>query len=163
MGTIKYNVPNLCSILITAEDGQITQLYFQGGSSTPENLKESACNQADSNVLNILTNQLDAYFAGELKSFTVPINPKGTPFRKQVWQALQTIPYGKTISYKQLAEKINHPKAVRAVGGANHNNPISLIIPCHRVIGASGKLVGYGGGLEVKEFLLRHEGPTHVH
>ena len=101
--------------------------------------------------------ELDEYFAGELQRFTVPIMAKGTSFREGVWDALSLIPYGQTISYMDLAISINKPRAVRAVGGANHHNPISIIIPCHRVIGKNGKLVGYGGGLDVKEFLLLHE------
>jgi len=156
MGTIKYVPPigNIGGILISARDGAITELYFNGGRTTPETLQESLPSPADAHVLNTLSQELDAYFAGKLKAFTVPLRPQGTPFRMGVWQALQTIPYGETISYKELALRIGNPAAIRAVGGANHHNPISIIIPCHRVIGANGKLVGYGGGIEVKEFLL---------
>jgi len=156
MSTIKYVSP-VGDILLSATGGAITQLYFVGGRTTPESLKETPAVDDDTEVLELLVKELDAYFAGKLKEFTVPVNPSGTAFRKIVWEALQTIPYGQTISYKQLAERINNPSAIRAVGGANHNNPISIIIPCHRVIGADGKLVGYGGGLGVKEFLLEFE------
>ena len=156
MSTIKYTSP-VGDTLISATGGFITQLYFVGGRTTPENLKETSVTGENANVLALLVAELDAYFAGALKEFTVPVNPVGTAFRKTVWDALCTIPYGETISYKQLAQRINNPAAIRAVGGANHNNPISIIIPCHRVIGADGKLVGYGGGLDAKEFLLEHE------
>ena len=101
--------------------------------------------------------QLEEYFAGRRKNFDLPLCPEGTVFQKKVWEALETIPYGETWSYKQVAEKVNSPKAYRAVGMANNKNPISILIPCHRVIGASGKLVGYGGGLEIKEYLLNLE------
>jgi len=155
MITIKYVSP-VGSILLSANDGAITQLYFDGGITTPPSLQESASRPgvSDAHVLDTAVKELDAYFAGRLKEFTVPLCPQGTPFRTRVWQALQEIPYGETISYKQLALNIGNPAAIRAVGGANHHNPISIIIPCHRVIGANGKLVGYGGGIEVKEFLL---------
>lgn len=101
--------------------------------------------------------QLSEYLKGERKAFDLPLKPRGTDFQKRVWRALCDIPYGETRSYKQIAEAIGNPKAVRAVGMANNRNPITIIVPCHRVIGANGKLVGYGGGLEMKEFLLRLE------
>jgi len=101
--------------------------------------------------------QLTEYLKGERQKFDLPLNPKGTDFQKRVWRALCDIPYGETRSYKQIAEAIGNPKAVRAVGMANNRNPITIVVPCHRVIGADGKLVGYGGGLEMKEFLLRLE------
>ena len=98
--------------------------------------------------------QLQAYFKGELKSFDVPLEIAGTEFQKRVWSALRTIPYGQTRSYSQIAAQISAPQAVRAVGAANGRNPIPIIVPCHRVIGASGSLVGFGGGLEWKRLLL---------
>lgn len=101
--------------------------------------------------------QLNAYFAGKLHEFNLPLKAAGTPFQEAVWQALTSIPYGKTVSYKDIAEQVNLPKAARAVGMANGRNPISIIIPCHRVIGTNGKLTGYGGGLHRKEWLLEHE------
>lgn len=101
--------------------------------------------------------QLDAYFAAELKKFDLPLMPKGTVFQESVWQALTKIPYGETWSYAQLATHIGKPKASRAVGAANGVNPIPVIIPCHRVIGSSGKLTGFGGGLETKQYLLSLE------
>lgn len=101
--------------------------------------------------------QLEAYFAGSLQKFDLPLAPSGTPFQKSCWEALLTIPYGETRTYSDMAAAVGNPKARRAVGSANHHNPISIIIPCHRVIGKSGRLVGYGGGLDVKEMLLALE------
>ncbi|MGD9905582.1 MAG: methylated-DNA--[protein]-cysteine S-methyltransferase [Vicinamibacterales bacterium] len=98
--------------------------------------------------------QLTAYFAGRLRTFDLPVEPAGTPFQRRVWRALQDIPYGETESYGALAQRLGDAKAVRAVGLANGANPISIVIPCHRVIGASGALVGYGGGLPAKRALL---------
>ncbi|HDX9580379.1 TPA: methylated-DNA--[protein]-cysteine S-methyltransferase [Bacillus pseudomycoides] len=102
--------------------------------------------------------ELDEYFHKKRTEFTVPLQAKGTSFQKQVWNALCSVPYGKSASYLDIAEKIGNPKAVRAIGGANSRNPISIIVPCHRIIGKSGKLVGYEGGLWRKEWLLKHEG-----
>ena len=103
-------------------------------------------------------NQLKEYFAGTRKKFDVPLDVEGTEFQKRVWKELQKIPYGKTISYKTLSEKLGDVKSIRAVGTANGKNPIAIIIPCHRVIGADGKLIGYAGGLDIKEKLLHLEG-----
>lgn len=101
--------------------------------------------------------QLSDYFDGELKTFDLPLKLSGTPFQLRTWAALQTIPYGKTCSYGDIAKQIGNGKANRAVGMANHNNPISIVIPCHRVIGANGSLTGYGGGLPIKRQLLELE------
>ncbi|MDR0295649.1 MAG: methylated-DNA--[protein]-cysteine S-methyltransferase [Prevotellaceae bacterium] len=101
--------------------------------------------------------QLDAYFKGKLQEFRLPLHFDTTPFTLNVWHALQDIPYGTTISYGELAERVNDPKAARAVGHANSNNPFVIVIPCHRVIGAQGELVGYRWGLERKQWLLAHE------
>lgn len=101
--------------------------------------------------------QLQEYFSGKRKIFDLPLAPSGTEFQQKVWSSLQKIPYGKTNSYKEIAESIGNIKAARAVGMANNKNPILILIPCHRVIGANGKLVGYAGGLEVKEKLLKIE------
>ncbi len=102
--------------------------------------------------------QLHAYFAGELRRFDLPLDMVGTEFQKRVWRELETIPYGETRSYRQIAEGIGAPRAVRAVGAANGSNPLPIVIPCHRVIGSGGKLVGYGGGLPLKRRLLELEG-----
>lgn len=101
--------------------------------------------------------QIAAYFRGELRTFDLPLRMLGTDFQKEVWRALQTIPFGQTYTYRQIAEKVGRPNAVRAVGGANNRNPLAIIVPCHRVIGTNGQLVGYRGGLHRKELLLAHE------
>lgn len=101
--------------------------------------------------------QLQEYFEGKRKDFDIPMEAKGTEFQKSVWDQLLKVPYGETCSYGEIAKRIGNPKASRAIGMANNRNPISIIIPCHRVIGASGKLVGYGGGLDIKEKLLKLE------
>lgn len=108
-------------------------------------------------VLQQAVRELDDYFAGNRRDFTVLLAPHGTDFQQNVWQALQTIPFGETCSYSDIAQQIGKPDAVRAVGAANGQNPLSIFIPCHRVIGKSGKLTGYAGGLEVKRILLAHE------
>ena len=101
-----------------------------------------------------MARQLDEYFAGNRKIFDIPLYLQGSPFQLKVWEALQAIPYGEVVTYKDIADSIGNPKAVRAVGMANHNNPIAIIVPCHRVIGVGGKLVGYAGGLDIKQYLL---------
>jgi methylated-DNA-[protein]-cysteine S-methyltransferase len=101
--------------------------------------------------------QLRAYFDGERTTFALPLRMSGTPFQRMVWDALLTIPFGTTISYAEQARRIGRPEATRAVGAANGRNPIAIIVPCHRVIGSSGMLTGYGGGLMLKEWLLNHE------
>lgn len=98
--------------------------------------------------------QLAAYFAGELTAFDLPLAPAGTPFQLAVWQGLRAIPYGRTVSYGELARRIGAPRAVRAVGAANGQNPLAIVLPCHRVVGRDGRLTGYGGGLAVKDALL---------
>jgi len=102
--------------------------------------------------------QLDAYFDGTLREFNLPLTPRGTGFQLAVWEALTHIPYGQTIAYRDLAIRIGNPAAVRAAGAANGANPLPIVIPCHRVIGADGSLTGFGGGIETKRWLLRHEG-----
>ena len=118
-------------------------------------IKDIAVNETP--LLKEAEKQLQQYFEGNRKYFDLSLSPVGTEFQKSVWKVLQTIPYGATWSYKQVAEKIGSPKAARAVGMANNRNPISIFIPCHRVIGANGKLVGYGGGLDIKRRLLNIE------
>jgi methylated-DNA-[protein]-cysteine S-methyltransferase len=113
--------------------------------------------QPDHPILSAAQQQLSEYFAGARQQFDLPLDFEGTSFQKQVWQALLAIPYGETRSYKQIAEQLGNPKAVRAVGAANGKNPISIIAPCHRVIGSSGKLVGFAGGLANKDILLKIE------
>ncbi len=108
-------------------------------------------------ILDEARRQLDAYFAGKIQRFNLPLAPRGTPFQERVWMALRDIPYGETCSYSDIAAAVGAPRAVRAVGGANGNNPISIIVPCHRVIGAGGALTGFGGGIDRKRYLLTHE------
>jgi len=160
MASLCYNSP-IGPLLIAEEDGYIVEISFMKA-DTRKKFKDSErqldpLEESIAPVAATCIAELKAYFAGELKEFTVPIKLIGTNFRKKVWAALMTIPYGQTISYKQLAERIDNPKAVRAVGGANHHNPISIIVPCHRVIGADGSLTGYGGGVDNKSFLLELE------
>ena len=108
-------------------------------------------------ILQRAITELNEYFEKSRITFTIPLEPQGTPFQQQVWQQLQTIPYGQTYSYSDIASAINQPRAVRAVGAANGRNPLSIFIPCHRVIGKNGKLTGYAGGMQTKKFLLDFE------
>ncbi|MEM6885499.1 MAG: methylated-DNA--[protein]-cysteine S-methyltransferase [Verrucomicrobiota bacterium] len=110
-------------------------------------------------VITRVADQLNEYFQGSRTAFDIPLCPDGTEFQLQAWQELTRIPYGKTISYQDQAIALGDPNKVRAIGGANGRNPISIIVPCHRVIAKNGKLQGFGGGLKIKEFLLRHENP----
>jgi methylated-DNA-[protein]-cysteine S-methyltransferase len=116
--------------------------------------------ERDPSALSEVVAELSAYFEGSLTDFSVRLDLRGTPFQVQVWEALRSVPYAQACAYKDIAARIGSPKAVRAVGGANNRNPVPIIVPCHRVIGAAGAMVGYGGGLEIKTFLLRHEGYT---
>lgn len=131
-------------------DGALAWLSF--GADVPKNARAH-----ESELLKETSLQLKEYFEGARREFSIPIKLKGTEFQQKVWQALSTIPYGQTRSYRDIALQVESPKAVRAVGGANHRNPVSIIIPCHRVIGANGSLTGYGGGLDKKEALLALE------
>lgn len=144
-----YQTP-LGDVMAVEENGY---LIFLGFDTVPP----SNTVNVKSPLLKQLEKELTAYFNKTLSSFSIPIKLNGTHFQQKVWQALQTIPYGETISYQELACRIGHPQACRAVGMANHHNPVSIIVPCHRVIGKSGKLIGYGGGLDKKEFLLKLE------
>jgi len=114
--------------------------------------------EGDHPMLDVVAAQLDQYFAGERRRFDLPLSPEGTAFQRAVWHALAKIPFGETISYAQLAAHIGKPTSVRAVGAANGRNPIPIVLPCHRVIGADGSLTGFGGGLPTKRFLLELEG-----
>jgi methylated-DNA-[protein]-cysteine S-methyltransferase len=122
--------------------------------------KGTAPSQNRNPILKNACLQLGEYFAKKRQSFDLPLELNGTHFQKSVWRALQNIPYGETCSYQDIAKATGNPRAVRAVGGANNKNPMAIIIPCHRVIGASGDLVGFGGGLKKKEFLLGLEKPA---
>jgi methylated-DNA-[protein]-cysteine S-methyltransferase len=133
---------------IAERDGRITNLYFESD-ELPQDMQ--IC---ETPILIEASQQLKDYLAGKLKEFTLPLEPAGTPFMKQVWKCLCEIPYGKTATYKELAVKIGAPKAARAVGLSNNRNPIPIFIPCHRVIGSDGSLTGYRGGLELKQKLI---------
>ena len=122
------------------------------------NRTEEALCSPEEPLLEDCARQLAEYFSGARRVFDLPLHPVGTAFRIKVWSELQQIPYGQTITYGELARRVGNARGSRAVGGANHHNPISIIIPCHRVIGADGSLTGYGGGLDMKEALLRLEG-----
>ena len=138
--------------LTVAENGQaITNLYFHEEAAPQDAIYE------ETELLREAGLQLAAYLAGERKGFDLPFAPQGTVFMKQVWEALLTIPYGETRTYREIAEAIGSPTAVRAVGNANSKNPLSIFIPCHRVIGSKGELTGYLGGLKAKQFLLELE------
>ncbi|MDD2782360.1 methylated-DNA--[protein]-cysteine S-methyltransferase [Sulfuricurvum sp.] len=134
----------LGQMIASADEHAITSLDF--GNTSVAN--------SDHPLLLRLEVELYEYFAGKLKTFTLPLDPHGTPFQKEVWETLLSIPYGETISYAQEAEQFGNPKAVRAVANANGRNPIAILIPCHRVIATGGGLGGYSGGIEKKEFLL---------
>lgn len=134
------------TLTLTEEEGALTGLYFGRLSRQGQEVL--------SPVLEETARQLSEYFSGKQREFSLPLSPKGTKFQLRVWRALETIPYGETRSYGDMARLIGSPKACRAVGMANHRNPISIIVPCHRVVGANGSLTGYGGGLDVKRFLL---------
>ena len=151
MKYIKYYDTPFKRVKIIEEDNKIIRLSFD----EKDNFGEFELK--DTELLNQTTKQLDEYFEGKRKKFELSLNPSGTEFMKKVWKALEEIPYGETKSYKQIAETIKNPKASRAVGMANNKNPIPIIIPCHRVIGANGELVGYALGLEMKKLLLELE------
>jgi methylated-DNA-[protein]-cysteine S-methyltransferase len=138
---------------LTASPDGLRMIEFRPEERAPEGRR----NDRNSTVLET-ARQLRAYFDGELKDFRLTLDMVGTPFQKSVWRELERIPYGRTRSYRELACVIGAPKAVRAVGAANGANPIPIVVPCHRVIGSSGKLVGFGGGLELKRRLLELEG-----
>jgi len=154
MGTLNLYAQNNCIIRLDFKQS------FEAEDLIVKYLTNRAVEEGSCPVLEELRAELDEYFAGSRIDFTVPHRLHGTDFQRRVWEQLRMIPYGQTVTYGQLAARIDQPKASRAVGGANHNNPISIVIPCHRVIGAGGHLTGYGGGLERKEFLLRLEQTT---
>ncbi len=132
-------------------DGVLTRLHMEDPSEPPDVLDDWV---HDPSAFSTAREQLSAYFAGDLTRFDLEVDASGTPFQKRVWTALTEIPYGQTASYIDIARKIGSPNASRAVGSANRCNPIGIVVPCHRVIGASGKLIGYAGGLDRKQKLL---------
>lgn len=141
-------------LTLTAVEGRLTGLHMAGQAHSPV---ERSGWREDPAAFREAAAQLQAYFAGELTDFDLPLDMRGTEFQRRVWDGLRQIPYGETWSYAQLADKVGNRKACRAVGLANGRNPVGIIVPCHRVIGANGTLTGYGGGLDRKAWLLAHE------
>ena len=142
-------------LLLRARADALTGLFFQASRAVTD-LPSRTAVQFD--VLDSAEAQLDEYFRGRRRSFDLPLAPEGTAFQQSVWSLLQEIPYGRTLSYGKLASALGDPNKSRAVGLANGSNPIGIIIPCHRVVGADGSLTGFGGGITVKRWLLLHEG-----
>lgn len=151
MDTFFYTSP-VGIIKITASDSGIVSLNFERKS-----LVRTQKNKITNKHLKECIRQLDEYFSGERTLFDLPLDATGTPFQKKVWDALRKIPHGQTVSYVDIARRIGKPKASRAVGGANNKNPVAIIVPCHRVVGKNGDLIGYAGGLIKKKWLINHE------
>ncbi len=145
----------LGTLLLAATERGVSGIYFEQHSHFAGSQGWVACPEHE--LLLRVGRELDEYFAGQRRTFDLPLDPEGTPFQREVWHGLRQIPWGETRDYGQLAKDIARPKAVRAVGAANGRNPLSIVVPCHRVIGKSGDLVGYAGGLARKRFLLELE------
>jgi len=133
----------------------LMRVDFQGGDRP---VQPGHTWQEDTGLLDSAKHQLQEYFQGQRQSFTLPLAPPGTPFQQRVWQELQRIPFGTTLTYRELAQCLGMPQAARAVGHANGRNPLAIVIPCHRLIGSDGHLHGYAGGITLKQRLLQHEG-----
>ena len=141
--------------LVAGDDG-LHGVYFEQHRHPP---RSNGWTHAPHNPTLVATRaQLAEYFAGTRTTFDLPLAPRGTPFQQRVWTALRAIPFGETVSYLDIARQLGDPKATRAVGAANGRNPLSIVVPCHRVVGTSGALTGFGGGVERKRWLLSHEG-----
>jgi len=149
-------------LLLAATDQGLRFLLFDKGKLPKKTSKDELWIESPEKLLPY-QEQLRAYFQGELREFTCKLDLIGTEFQKKCWNALLTIPHGKTCSYAEIARQVGNPRAFRAVGQAHHNNPIAIIVPCHRVVTSSGTLGGYGGGLEIKDKLLRLEGVHDFH
>lgn len=148
-------------LLLAASDDGLRAIVFHA--SRHEAARVRAWREGGHPLLDETRRQLDEYFEGRRTAFDLPLAPEGTPFQRRVWHTLATIPYGQTVSYAELAGRIGQPGASRAVGAANGRNPLPIVLPCHRVIGADGSLTGFGGGLPVKRFLLELEGALPRH
>jgi methylated-DNA-[protein]-cysteine S-methyltransferase len=148
--SVYYNSP-LGNIRISASGDMITELHFL------DEIDSAPADRTAAHILKQCTEQLDQYFKGDLNAFNIPLSNEGTAFQQRVWNALCDIPYGRTISYMELSKRLGDTKAIRAVGTANGKNKIAIIVPCHRVIGSNGNLVGYAGKLWRKQWLLAHE------
>ena len=151
MTTLDSPIGNLT---LTAREGWITGLHMEDANHAPTDWDSW---ERDDSLFEEAAAQVRAYLAGDLKHFDLPLRLEGTDFQRRVWKGLQGIPYGETISYGELARRVGNAKACRAVGLANGRNPVAIIVPCHRVIGADGTLTGFGGGLDRKKWLLDHE------
>lgn len=145
-----YYLSPVGTLCVEADAEAVTGLHIAKSSANGE------CRENE--LIRDTIRQLKEYFAGKRRQFTVPLRAEGTDFQQAVWEALRRIPYGETRTYGEIATAVGRPGACRAVGGANHKNPIMILIPCHRVIGADGSLTGFGGGLDIKEKLLMLEG-----
>jgi methylated-DNA-[protein]-cysteine S-methyltransferase len=153
---IRYDYQSPIGVLaLVADDAALRGLSFESGKHGGP---PADAQQGTNAIIDATRRQLDAYFAGRSKAFDLPLAPDGTDFQKRVWRVLATIPFGESRSYGEIAATIGAPRASRAVGAANGRNPIPVIVPCHRVIGADGSLTGFGGGMERKRFLLALEG-----
>ncbi len=153
---IAYLETPLGPLKVRADSCGITGVDFVGRGE-PNPGRPADPREAMPKVLRTALVELDEYFRGMRRSFSLPLVLEGTPFQRKVWAALLRIPYGRTLSYREVAAAVGNARATRAVGGANHRNPISILVPCHRVVGSDGRLTGYGGGLWRKEWLLAHE------
>jgi len=153
----RYDSPLGTYILVSSPHGLVRVLPEAENSRVPRWQRYGANRQNGGEHNEAAADQLQEYFAGRLRKFSVPLDLRGTPFQRQVWEQLGHIPYGETRSYRQIAQALGRPKAARAVGQATGSNPVAIIVPCHRVIGANGRLTGYGGGLPRKQDLLELE------
>lgn len=162
MQYITYYDSPLGRMLLSADDAGLTGVWFEGQKYYARTIEKEDFEEVEVSVLSLAKNWLNLYFTGHIPDFEVPLHPKGTDFQKEVWDILCAIPYGQVMTYKEIAEQIAKQKGLsrmsaQAVGGAVGHNPISIIIPCHRVVGSDGKLTGYAGGLARKEKLLAME------
>ena len=152
MSCYSYIESPVGTLLLTGDGRRLNEILFPNKDRRPD-----AAAEQRAEPFREVARQLAAYFEGTLQKFDLELDPRGTPFQLQVWEELQRIPYGETLSYGELAQRMGNPSASRAVGAANGRNPIPIVIPCHRVIGANGSLTGFGGGLEAKRALLELE------
>jgi methylated-DNA-[protein]-cysteine S-methyltransferase len=148
-----YITSPIGTLVLTSNGGALTRLAIADAGD----IADTDVPAGTDAILAAAREQLVAYFDMRLTQFDLPLEPRGTEFQQRVWESLRVIPFGETISYAELARRVGNPKAVRAVGGANGRNPLMIVVPCHRVIGADGSLTGFGGGIERKRWLLDHE------
>lgn len=153
----RYLASPLGKLLLAGDEEGLRHLAFDRGRYPVEPARDWEWDEGYA-LFSRTDRELRSYFAGSLRSFSLPLAPVGTPFQLRVWNALLRVPHGKTLSYTELARRAGRPKAVRAAGAANARNPISILIPCHRIVGRDGSLTGYGGGLDAKRTLLELEG-----